>query len=171
MIRPPRAQDQEEFLTCVRRSRRLHRPWVSPPSTPKAFQAFVAWTRRPSQAGFLVCLRATSEIVGVVHVSEIVRGCFQSAYLGYCVFSPHARRGYMTEGLGLVLTRAFREMALHRLEANIQPANRASIELVRRLGFRKEGLSPRYLKIAGRWQDHERWAILAEEWRPGGEPR
>jgi ribosomal-protein-alanine N-acetyltransferase len=69
----------------------------------------------------------------------------------------------MTEGMRLVIGRAFGTLRLHRLEANIQPANAASIALVRRLGFRKEGLSRRYLKIGGRWRDHERWAILAEE--------
>ncbi len=115
--------------------------------------------------GFLVCLRASGEIVGVVNLNEVVRGCFESAYLGYYAFSPHAGRGYMTEGLALVVAHAFLERKLHRLEANIQPRNAASIRLVRRLGFHKEGLSPRYLKILGRWQDHERWAILAEEWR------
>jgi [ribosomal protein S5]-alanine N-acetyltransferase len=114
-----------------------------------------------------VCLRSTGEMVGVVNLSEVVRGCFQSAYLGYYAFSPHAGRGYMTEGLGLVVTKAFRELKLHRLEANIQPSNGASIDLARRLGFRKEGFSPRYLKVLGRWKDHERWTILAEDWRAG----
>jgi len=71
----------------------------------------------------------------------------------------------MTEGLQLVLRHAFRRLKLHRLEANIQPANTASIRLVRSLGFRKEGFSPRYLKIGGRWRDHERWALLVEDWR------
>ncbi len=67
-----------------------------------------------------------------------------------------------------VPNRAFGELGLHRLEANIQPDNAASIALVRKPGFRLEGYSPRYLKIAGRWRDHERWAILAEEWRRHG---
>jgi [ribosomal protein S5]-alanine N-acetyltransferase len=98
-------------------------------------------------------------------VSEIVRGNFQSAYLGYYAFTPHARQGLMTEGLTLVVSEAFRRLGLHRLEANIQPSNAASRRLVRRLGFRREGLSRRYLVIAGRWRDHERWAILAEDWR------
>ncbi len=70
----------------------------------------------------------------------------------------------MTEGLALVLRHAFRGLGLHRLEANIQPGNRQSRELVRRLGFRREGFSPRYLKIGGRWRDHERWAIVREAW-------
>ena len=83
--------------------------------------------------------------------------------LGYYALAPHAGKGLMSAGLELVLTRAFGELALHRLEANIQPKNRRSIELVRRAGFRCEGLSPRYLKIAGRWRDHERWAITVED--------
>jgi len=95
-------------------------------------------------------------------VSEIVRGAFRSAYLGYYAFAPHDGHGLMAEGLALVIRDAFRRLRLHRVEANIQPGNKASLRLVRRLGFRREGYSPRYLKIAGRWRDHERWALLAD---------
>jgi ribosomal-protein-alanine N-acetyltransferase len=70
----------------------------------------------------------------------------------------------MTEGLSLVLDRGFEETGFHRLEANIQPGNLASSTLVSRLGFRKEGFSPRYLMIDGVWRDHDRWAILSDEW-------
>jgi ribosomal-protein-alanine N-acetyltransferase len=70
----------------------------------------------------------------------------------------------MTHGLTAVLFDAFEKHGLHRLEANIQPGNKNSRSLVESLGFRLEGFSPRYLKIAGRWRDHERWAVTAEEW-------
>ncbi len=104
-------------------------------------------------------------LAGAVTVSEIVWGMFRSGYLGYYAFVPHDRQGYMKRGLGAVITEAFVTHGLHRLEANIQPDNLRSIGLVKSLGFRKEGYSPRYLKIAGRWRDHERWAITKEEWR------
>jgi ribosomal-protein-alanine N-acetyltransferase len=103
--------------------------------------------------------------VGVINVNEIVHGAFRSAYLGYYVFVPRAGQGYMSEGLALALRWAFRELRLHRLEANIQPGNEASRALVSRFGFRREGFSRRYLKVAGRWRDHERWALLVEDWR------
>ena len=94
-----------------------------------------------------------------------MRGPFQCAYAGYYAHQAHAGNGYMREGLDLLLRHAFRTMGLHRLEANIQPENAPSIALVRGAGFRLEGFSPRYLKIGGRWRDHERWAITVEDWR------
>jgi [ribosomal protein S5]-alanine N-acetyltransferase len=121
-------------------------------------------TTGPNRHRLLVCRRVDGAIVGVINVSEIVRSAFQSAYLGYYAFHPHAGQGYMTEGLGLVLRHAFRGLGLHRLEANIQPGNTASRALARGLGFRMEGFSPRYLKVGGRWRDHERWAIVRETW-------
>jgi [ribosomal protein S5]-alanine N-acetyltransferase len=111
---------------------------------------------------FLVRLKGTRELVGMVNVSEIVRGALRSAYLGYCAFAPHQRQGLMCEGLRLAIARCFGPLRLHRIEANIQPRNKASRSLVRKLGFRREGYSPRYLKIRGRWRDHERWALLAD---------
>jgi ribosomal-protein-alanine N-acetyltransferase len=71
----------------------------------------------------------------------------------------------MTEGMDGVLRHAFKTLKLHRVEANVQPGNTGSIALLERSGFRREGFSPRYLKVAGRWRDHERWAILAEDRR------
>jgi ribosomal-protein-alanine N-acetyltransferase len=115
----------------------------------------------PDHHAFLVRSRNAGVLVGYVGVTNVVRGAFQSAYLGYYAFHGQEEQGLMTEGLKLVAGHAFDNLGLHRLEANIQPANAASLALVRRCGFSKEGYSPRYLKIRGRWRDHERWALLA----------
>ena len=165
LLRPPQAEDRTEFLAAVRRSRSLHRPWLYPPADAKSYDAYLLGFENARRAGFFICRREEGEIAGVVNLSEIVRGAFQSAYLGYYAFVPFAGSGLMSEGLGLAVRHAFRRMGLHRLEANIQPENRSSIALVERLGFRKEGYSPRYLKIGGRWRDHERWAVLKDGWR------
>ena len=167
VVRAPAARDREPFLAMVRESRSHHRPWVKPPSTPKAFAAYLQRSRRDDFRGFLVCRREDGAIAGVFNLSQIFRGGFQNAYLGYYGAAATAGRGYMTEGMRLVLAEAFRGMKLHRVEANIQPGNRDSIRLARRCGFRREGFSPRYLKVAGRWRDHERWAITAEDFRGG----
>ena len=103
--------------------------------------------------------------MGLFSLSQIFLGNFRSAYLGYWVGAPYAGRGYMTEGMRLLLRHVFGRMTLHRVEANVQPGNVASRALVRRCGFRREGFSPRYLKIGGRWRDHERWAITKEDFR------
>jgi [ribosomal protein S5]-alanine N-acetyltransferase len=116
--------------------------------------------------GFEIRRRSDGAVVGSVEISRIARGNFQSAYLGYRVAAAERRRGYMTEALQLTLRHAFRALKLHRVEANIEPGNEASIALVRRAGFTREGFSRRYLKHGGRWRDHERWALLREEWRP-----
>jgi ribosomal-protein-alanine N-acetyltransferase len=159
----PTARVASEFVAAVQRSRKLHAPWAKPPSTEAAFRAFARRSDSPTHVAFLIRLRGTGELVGVAGISEIVRGALRSAYLGYYAFAPHERQGLMTEGLSLVIKQAFGPLRLHRLEANVQPGNRASLRLIRRLGFRREGFSPRYLKIRGRWRDHERWALLADE--------
>lgn len=116
---------------------------------------------------FLICARRDEGILGAADLSQIFHRNFQSAYLGYWIGAPFAREGYMREGLELVLYTAFRTHHLHRVEANVQPENTSSQALLVRLGFRLEGYSPRYLKIGGRWRDHERWALLREEWVDG----
>jgi len=166
-LRPPRAADRDEVLRLNRASRRLHRGLVSPPVTARQFAAYLARRRRPDCPGFLVCRAADGAIVGGINFNEIVRGTFRSAYLGYQIGAPFARRGYMSAAIEIVLDFAFRDLRLHRVEANIQPGNVASRALVRRAGFTREGLSRRYLKISGRWRDHERWALLVEDWRTG----
>jgi len=163
-LEPPGLSHSAEFLAAVAASRDLHGSWASPPATPATFRAYLDRLSGPRDIGYLVRTR-DGGLAGTINISEIVRGAFKSAYLGYYGFEPYAGRGYMSAGLAAVVRLAFRRHRLHRLEANIQPGNLASIRLVRGLGFRQEGVSRRYLKIAGRWRDHERWAILAEDLR------
>jgi [ribosomal protein S5]-alanine N-acetyltransferase len=164
-LRAPARADQSEFLALMRASRSFHRPWASAPTDEERFAAYITDSQRPDFEAMLLCRVEDEAILGFFNLSQIARGSLQSAYLGYAIGKPFARHGYMREGLELVLRRAFVSLRLHRIEANIQPGNRASIALARGAGFRREGFSPRYLKIGGRWRDHERWAILAEEWR------
>ncbi len=105
----------------------------------------------------------SSGIVGVVNLTEIVLKGFQSAYLSYYGMAGSIGRGLMTQAVRQAADHAFGEVGLHRLEANIQPGNARSLALARRVGFRCEGLSPRYLRVGGIWCDHERWALLADD--------
>jgi ribosomal-protein-alanine N-acetyltransferase len=157
--------DEAAFLAAVRASRALHSPWLNAASTPAAFQLLLDRAAREDFFSLLARRRDTGALVGYLNISNIVRGPFQSAFLGYGAFTGEAGRGYMTEALGLTLNYAFGPLKLHRLEANIQPGNARSIALAKRCGFVKEGFSERYLKVGGRWRDHERWAIRAEQWR------
>lgn len=163
ILATPSVRRRAGFLAAVARSRKLHGNYVSPPRTAEAFERFIKRLKSPCHVGFWI-LTESGELAGAVNINEIVRGKFRSGYLGYCGFLPHAGRGYMTAGLRAVVSKAFGALGLHRLEANIQPGNHKSRRLVERLGFRLEGFSPRYLKIPGKWRDHERWAITAEEW-------
>jgi ribosomal-protein-alanine N-acetyltransferase len=167
-LEAPSRRREAEFLERVRASQKLHRPWLAAPKTPEEFRDLLSRARKPAQQSFFICLIETGELVGVINLNQIVRGLFQSAYLGYYAFQPFAGAGYMTEGLSLVLDQAFDSLGLNRLEANVQPRNKRSSRLISRLGFRLEGFSPRYLKIGGRWCDHERWAVLADEWKGRG---
>ena len=160
----PSLRRQVEFLEAARRSVKLHGRWVRAPRTTEDYRELLKRARMANRFSHFIC-HSTGNLVGVVNISEVVRGVFQSGYLGYYAFVPYAGAGLMRAGLVLVIERAFGEHALHRLEANVQPRNVRSKRLIQSLGFRYEGFSPRYLKIAGRWRDHERWALTSEEWR------
>ena len=149
----------------MRASRHHLRPWFFAAETPEAWEELIERSRDESNEVLLAVLREGGAIVGSFHLSQIVRGGFQNAYLGFAVAAPYAGQGYMTEGLQLTLRHVFTALRLHRVEANVQPANERSKRLVQRCGFRLEGFSPRYLKIGGRWRDHERYALTVEEHR------
>ena len=168
-LRPPRLSDAKAFRAAVRASTALHRGWTSAPGSPARYASFVhrytARGKHPTHAGYLVFRRDDDALVGVYNFSEIVRGAFQSAFLGYFAFSPLGGQGLMTEGLAAALDIAFLRLKLHRVEVNVQPNNARSLALAERLGFTREGYSRRYVKISGRWRDHVRLAMLAEDWR------
>jgi ribosomal-protein-alanine N-acetyltransferase len=164
-LRSPASRDLEEFIALNRASVALHRGLVSPPIEPQQFVAFLKRCRRADSACFLVCRVEDGAIAGSINLSQIFLGGFQNAYMGYFIGAQYAGQGYMTEAIQLMLRYAFEHLKLHRIEANIQPENIASIALARRAGFVREGYSQRYLKICGRWRDHERWAIVAEVWK------
>ena len=157
----------------MRASRKLHRPWIHMPESAEAYAAYLRRADLETNAFYLARRRDDDAIVGFLNVSEIVRGNFQSAFLGYGAVAQAAGHGYLVEAMELLLREAFTRLRLHRLEANIQPANVASIALAKRCGFHHEGFSPRYLKVGGQWRDHERWAITKETWasRRGQNPR
>ncbi|MEV6952475.1 GNAT family protein [Streptomyces sp. NPDC051183] len=164
-LRPYRLADGAEFTARARESRELHRPWLFPPATIDEYEPYAvrltAAEADGGRTGFLVCELATGAIAGFVNINNIVRGAFQCGALGYGAFAHAAGRGLLGEALDLVLGHAFGELGLHRLEANIQPGNAASIALVKGRGFRLEGLSPDFLYVDGAWRDHERWAVTA----------
>jgi ribosomal-protein-alanine N-acetyltransferase len=164
-LRVPSRRDAEEFIALTRESAAFHKGLVSPPANSEQFTEFIKRSRRVDCACFLICLIEDGAIVGSISLSQIFLGGFRSAYLGYYVGSRYAAKGHMTEALALILRYAFQRLKLHRIEANIQPGNVASVALVQRAGFVREGYSRNYLKISGRWRDHERWAILAEDYR------
>lgn len=163
-VRLPRRSDSVALLTLARQSLVFHRGLVSPPTTRAGFTKYLQKCKRPDFVTLFALRRTDHALLGAIEFSQIIYGVFRSSYLGYFIGAPFARQGYMTEALGLGLRHAFRVLKLHRVEANVQPSNYSSVRLLRRLGFEKEGFSHRYLKIGGRWRDHERWALLSEDW-------
>jgi [ribosomal protein S5]-alanine N-acetyltransferase len=159
----PGPQDEADFIAAMTASAAVHRPWLFPPTTPDGYREYLGRLGERKH-GFLARRIDDGALVGWLNVSDIVRGALQGANVSYGGVAEFRGQGYMSEALELVLHEAFVTLALHRLEANIQPGNAGSLALVRRAGFQLEGFSPRYLKIDGDWRDHERWALRSEAW-------
>ncbi|MCD0452385.1 GNAT family N-acetyltransferase [Actinocorallia sp. API 0066] len=151
-----------EFTSAARASEPFHTPWVYPPLTPGEFAAYLARLDGETSHGFVLRRASDGALVGYVNLTQIVRGSYQKATLGYAAFTGHERRGYMSEGLTLTIRHAFTTLALHRLEAEIQPANTASRRLAASLGFTYEGLARSLIRIRNTWHDHERWSRTAD---------
>jgi len=165
-LRPPTPADFREYAALMKVSKPVFRELLQAFTGRKQFNGYLRRCNRDDAYGFLMCRREDGAVVGAISLFNIVRLHVQNGIVGYFVGAPHVRRGYATEALQLVLRFAFRKLKLHRVEASIQPHNAASIALVKRAGFAREGFSRRLVKIAGQWRDHERWAILAEDWHP-----
>lgn len=169
-IRHPTPADRGPLLDLRIRSREQLEPWEPRPVDGVStwgeawFGRYLAQCRTDTCQRFLLIRRQDDAIVGQVSLNQIFRGPFGNAIMGYWIGTGHTRRGYASRGIRLVLACAFTGLGLHRVEANIVPTNTASLALARRVGFRLEGYSPRYLQINGAWADHTRWAMTAEDW-------
>jgi ribosomal-protein-alanine N-acetyltransferase len=161
-IKPATRSDSDELIRANIESRPHHQPWTRPFTDAEGFEDWFSGLVTGANVGLVARETGSGGIVGVINLSQIVRKGFQNAYVGYYGMIAFAKRGLMTEAVRLAARYAFDEIGLHRLEANIQPTNLRSIALVQRVGFCKEGFSPRYLRIDGVWRDHERWALLAD---------
>ena len=115
---------------------------------------------REDHEGLVCCEQESGKVVGVLNLNNIVRSAYMCSTIGYYVFSRYQNKGYMKEGLKKVVRIAFEELGLHRIEANIQPQNVSSKELVKRCGFKFEGIAKELLYIDGKWCDHEKWVII-----------
>lgn len=166
-IRPLAATDAAELLEVRTRSRAQLEPWepLREPSfwTLGGQQAAIdaALAEREAGRAYPFVLEHEGRIAGAVNLSQVARGTFQNAYLGYWVDAACAGRGFATEAVRQAVAFAFGEAGLHRVQAAVMPRNAASIRVLEKAGFREEGLALRYLQIAGVWEDHKLFAVTS----------
>lgn len=169
LLRPLRPEDAEEYISVRGRNRHWLGPWDAtspvPVSGSRTFADVVDFYQEEALAGRMLpfVIEVDGELVGQVNVSNIVLGSFRSCTVGYWVAQAVAGRGIMPTALALVADHAFADLALHRVEVNIRPENSASLAVVRKLGFRDEGLRRRMLHIDGGWRDHRSFALTTED--------
>ncbi len=179
MLRPLRVDDWDAWREVRLRCREWLERW-EPRSEPgsadpalerEAFRARCgAWDRQrhfDAAYGFGLFL-LDGRFAGEVSLGSVQRGPFQMGYVGYWIDEALAGRGYVPEGVVLMMRHAFDALQLHRLEAAIVPRNEASRRVAEKLGLRDEGTAVRFLQIQGVYEDHVRYAITAEEWRERG---
>lgn len=169
MIRVPDMSDYEQWAALRAISREFLTPWE--PSWPANDLTRTAFRSRIRQYWrdidedvaypYFIFDKEGEVLVGALTLSNVRRGVAQTGTLGYWIGLPHARQGYMTSAVRLTLQFAFRHLGLHRVEASCLPHNRASIRLLEKCGFEREGLARGYLKIAGEWRDHLLFARLS----------
>lgn len=162
-LRKPHMQDKYDFVSSLKKSKKFHYPWIINKINLSFYQGYLLRFEKNSEGHFVCCLK-TNSILGVINVNDISPGPEKTGFLGFYAFVQHARKGYMSEGMQLVIERSFNSMRLQRLEANIQPSNVASKNFINRLGFQQQWHSRRFLRVAGRWKDHERWTLEKQDW-------
>ncbi len=165
--------DRDEYMELRRASRAHLERWEPAPESgfdPFAdiyFERQLAQARTPTTEKLVLVQRDPVAIVGHMTIGGIIRGAGQMAHLGYWLGAAHEGKGMMGEGIALTLRYAFTSLGLHRIEANIMPINARSRAVLKRNGFRYEGLSKALVQIRGAYRDHERYAITKEEWSAG----
>jgi [ribosomal protein S5]-alanine N-acetyltransferase len=175
LLRPSEPSDADELMRVFAVSTEEWAPWVpEPEGDPTPNEVIDRHIRRVSDgAAAGTHLRLTGflddgRIAGLFSLNEIVRGAFWSAYAAWSVSADAMGRGLGTEGARALLDIAFTDgpggLALHRVQANIIPSNARSLRIAEKLGLRREGVALRYLKIAGKWQDHVMFAMTREEY-------
>lgn len=171
-IRPLALTDTEDLLRILTTNRSFFQSFD--PTREEAFftsefqhhhisdmiQAFEAGTAYV----FAICLADTGTLIGRITLSNVIRGPFQNAYIGYFLDQKYNGKGYATQAVRLAVQFAFEEVGLHRIQAGTLPHNTASIRVLEKNQFRYEGLAKRYLKINGHWEDHNLYALTREEW-------
>lgn len=158
-----RRADAADLIAANQANRAYHLPWVDPFVDQAGFDGWFADAMTGAQVSLIGREMRGGRIVGVFNISQIFMRGFQSAYIGFYGMAGTGGRGLMTQALNQAVDYGFSEIGLHRIEANVQPGNTRSLGLVERAGFKREGSSPRYLRIGGVWCDHERWAKLVDE--------
>jgi len=174
LLRAPALSMQAQVLDYQRRNQLFFAPWD--PAYPPGFfepadvaqrlaQGLEAFVDGTAYRFWLSLALEPERLIGSIHISQVARGPFQNAMLGYSLDEKAQGQGLMNEGLRLVITEMFGpRVRLHRIQASVQPQNRPSLAVLRRLGFASQGLSPRYLFINGAWRDHEVFALLNPDW-------
>lgn len=176
MLRPLRLRDAGTWSAVRTRNEAWLSPWEGRPPrqaeagwyerhSPAVFTAMLRGLRREARAGrTLPCaIEYDGRLAGQVTVGNVVRGAFDSGYVGYWVDGRLAGRGIVPTAVALLADHCFDVVGLHRIEANVRPENTASLRVVDKLGFVRESLHRRYLWIDGDWRDHVGLALLRED--------
>ncbi|MBP5858515.1 GNAT family N-acetyltransferase [Marivibrio halodurans] len=173
-IRCPQRRDRRAWIAVRQESKGFLEPWepvwprdaLTPGGYRRRLERFHSEWHAGTGFGFFLFTNDGGHLVGGITLANVRRGVVQSANVGYWTGEPYIRRGYMFEGVQLCLDFAFRHLSLHRIEAACLIDNEASRQLLLKSGFRAEGVARKYLCIAGKWQDHETFAILSSDPRP-----